>query len=94
MIYFPEYLPVIRNILVIDKEIYVQTYKTKERLSEFFILDLNGSVLKTVFLPAAKWERKLRPTPAVTYAFKDNKYYYLEENMDKEEWELHMVTSF
>ncbi len=92
MIYFTEYLPVIRNILVIDKKIYVHTYKTKEKLSEFFILDLNGSVLKTVFLPAAKWERQVRPTQAVTYAFKDNKYYYLEENMDEEEWELHMVT--
>jgi len=91
MIYFPEYLPVIRNILVIDKKIYVHTYKTKERLSEFFILDLNGSVLKTVFLPAAKWERQVRPTPAVTYAFKNNKYYYLEENLNEEEWELHMV---
>lgn len=91
MIYFPDYLPDIRNFLVKDKKIYVQTYKTKETLSQFFIIDLNGSMLKTAFLPGADKER-LRPNPAVTYSFKDNKYYYLEENLDTEEWELHMVT--
>jgi hypothetical protein len=91
MMYFLEYLPVIKNILVKNNKIYLQTYKTKKSLSEFFILDSSGTVLKTVFLPGAKQE-SISPTPSVTYAFKDNKYYYLEENMDEEEWELHGVT--
>jgi len=91
MLYFPDYLPDIRNFLVKDKKIYAQTYKIKEKLSQFFIMDLNGSMPKTAFLPGADKER-LRPNPAVTYAFKDNKYYYLVENFDEEEWELHMVT--
>lgn len=91
MIYFLEYLPVIKNFLAKNNKIYLHTYKTKKNLSEFFILDVNGTVLETVFLPGAKKER-IRPNPAVTYAFKDNKYYYLEENIDEEEWELHMVT--
>lgn len=91
MLYFLEYLPVTKNFLAKNNKIYLQTYKTKDSLYEFFILDINGTVLKTVFLPGAKKE-SIRPNPAVTYAFKDNKYYYLEENLDEEEWELHGVT--
>ncbi|UCH98522.1 MAG: 6-bladed beta-propeller [Candidatus Aminicenantes bacterium] len=91
MLYFLEYLPVTKNFLAKNNKIYLQTYKTKDSLYEFFILDINGNVLKTVFLPGAKKE-SIRPNPAVTYAFQDNKYYYLEENLDEEEWELHGIT--
>jgi hypothetical protein len=90
MLYFLEYLPVIRYFHISDNKIYIQTYKTKKALSQFFIMDQKGSILKTVFLPGADKER-LRPTPALTYAFKDNKYYYLVDKPDEEEWELHVV---
>ena len=92
MIYFPEYLPVIRNLLVKEQKIYLQTYKTKDSLSEFFILDLQGRVEKTLFLPGASKDRQIRPNPAVTYTFKGDEYYYLEEDMEEEEWNLHKVT--
>ncbi|NIM78996.1 MAG: hypothetical protein GTN53_10855 [Candidatus Aminicenantes bacterium] len=89
MIYFPPYLPVIRNLAIKDQKLYVQTYKTRGQLFEFFILDLNGKVLKTVFLPDEK-NIKIAPTPTPRYDFKENKFYYLQENVDEETWELHV----
>lgn len=89
MIYFTEYLPVVRNSLVKDQKIFVQTYKTRDRLSEFFILDFIGKVNKQLFLPGADRDQ-IRPSPAATYAFQGNKYYYLVEDMDEEQWELHV----
>jgi hypothetical protein len=89
MVYFLPYLPVIRNLSIKHEKIYVQTFKTRGQLFEFFILDLNGKVLKTVFLPDEK-NIKISPTPTPRYDFKDNKFYYLQENTDEETWELHV----
>jgi hypothetical protein len=89
MIFFPEYLPVMRHFLVKDEKMYVETFKRKGPLSEFFILDFKGNTLKNVFLPNAKADT-IRPGPAAGYTFLNNKYYYLVENVDEEEWELHV----
>ena len=50
-IYFPDFFPAIQIFIVADGKIYVLTYKKEKEKSEFVILDLNGKLLKTVFLP-------------------------------------------
>lgn len=90
MFAFPEYLPVMKTFLVKNGKIYVQTYKEKDNLSEFYILDLNGKVLRHVFLPVdLSW--RYQASPHALFTFKDNQCYYLSENIDKEVWELHRV---
>jgi hypothetical protein len=87
MLYFSENLPTIRNFLVKDKKVYVQTYKKKVEQGEFFIFDFNGKLLKKVYLPGIT--TPVQTNPNTTYTVKGNKYYYLIENIESEKWELH-----
>jgi hypothetical protein len=87
---FQDYLPVIRNFLVKDGKIYVQTYKEKDKLSEFVIIDFKGKVLKKVFLPGAT-QNKVEVKAFTTYTISGGMYYYLLENEDTEEWEVHRL---
>lgn len=88
MIYFTEYLPVVRNAKIMNQQLIVQTYKMQDQRCEFLMLDLKGNIKKQVFLPGADREQ-IRPDPAAVYTFQGNTYYYLIENVDEEEWELH-----
>ncbi len=76
---FPEFLPAIRDIFVTHNRIYVKTYCLKEGKEEFVILDWQGNILKTVYLPTS-WRHH--------FAFVENTFYFLKENEDAEEWEL------
>jgi hypothetical protein len=88
MIEFPDYLPPVRNFFVDSGKIYVQTYKRKNDLSEFVILDFKGKVLERIFLPGGSREA-VQVDPNSTYTIKGNAYYYLKECEKTEEWELH-----
>ncbi|MCK4763711.1 MAG: hypothetical protein KAW12_16035, partial [Candidatus Aminicenantes bacterium] len=48
MIYIPEVMPVFQDCRVKDGRLYVQTYREKGDLSEFYILDFSGKVLKKI----------------------------------------------
>ncbi len=86
---FPQYLPAIRNVTAADNKVYVQTYKNKGNLSEFLVFDVNGKLLKRVFLPDT-CRYKIKTNPDVTFTIKNNKYYHLAENEETEQWELHV----
>ncbi len=94
-LHFLRYLPAIRNVVVSNTtasksgRIYVQTYKQQGSLSEFFVFDFKGNLLKKVFLPPAS-RYKVKMNHQIAFTFYNNKYYYLVENLDAEEWELHM----
>jgi hypothetical protein len=87
---FPAYLPAIRNILAEENRLYVQTYKKKANDSEFFVFDENARLVKKVFLPDES-HYKVKMNPVITFTIKDNRYYYLVENPDNADWELHMM---
>ncbi|MCK4760858.1 MAG: hypothetical protein KAW12_01570 [Candidatus Aminicenantes bacterium] len=89
MLHIPEVLPVFRQCRVKDGKLYVQTYREKGDLSEFYILDFSGKVLKKIFLPGAD-RLQIRINPAATYTFQGGKYYYLVDDIDEEQWELHV----
>jgi len=95
-IVFPEYFPAIRNIFSDGKDIYVWTYLKKDNRNrfEFFIFNFKGKLLKKVYLPIAKSNARYAYPYMKDYApymFKDGNYYYLVENEEAEEWQLHMT---
>jgi hypothetical protein len=87
---FPVYLPAIRDILPGENLLYVQTYKKKANDAEFFVFDENAQLIKQVFLPDES-RYKVKMNPDVTFTIKNNRYYYLVENPDNGDWELHMI---
>lgn len=89
-VYTPNVLPVFKNSWIIDNQIYIHTYREKENKSEFLILNFSGKVEKNLFLPCFN-EINIRINPGSTFTFYKGKYYYLLENLDQEEWELHAV---
>lgn len=86
---FPEYMPAIRNVTASDNRVYVQTYKKKGDRSEFLVFDVNGKLLKRVFLPDT-CRYIIKTNPDVTFTIKNNKYYHLAKNEKTEQWELHV----
>jgi hypothetical protein len=79
---FPKYYPAMQDFIVSDGNVYVKTYKRRNSMEEYVILDLKGNIRKRTFLPMAY--------PNL-FTFKDNRFYYLVENDDEEIWELHSV---
>jgi hypothetical protein len=70
---------------------YVQTYKAKENKEEYVIMDLKGNIIKRVYIQ--KFDNvtltgKMLGTKLHTIY--NDKLYYLVENEDEEEWELHV----
>ena len=78
--YFPEYLPEILDFFVSDGCLYVKTYVIKEGKEEYKVLDTNGNLIKTIYLP---------PAQKNLYAFYKNRFYYLKDNEEEEVWELY-----
>lgn len=93
--HYPDYFPAIQDFLIADKKIYVRTFKKKAdtKEEEYVVMDLKGSILKTLYLPQIKkseqFVRMIGMDPKF-YSITKNKFYYLVENEDEEEWELHV----
>jgi hypothetical protein len=85
---WPEYFPLIRDLQVANKKIYIITFKSINDKKECYIYDsANGEFIKKAFLPLAeKNVQELYP-----YTLKNGKVYQLVENLDEEEWELHVI---
>lgn len=79
---FPDYFPAMQDFLVVGDTLYVKTYGTEENREEYIILDTKGNLLKEVFLP------ETQPGSWTVYG---NKFYFLKDNEEKEEWELHCI---
>ena len=87
-IIFPDYYPAIRNYQVADGRVYVLTYKQVKGKSEWLKFDINGKFLKHLFINF-KYINPLDEYPSV---IKNEKLYQLVENLDTEEWELHITS--
>lgn len=82
-IVFPEYLPAIKNIRVADDKIYVLTYRREQNKSEFYILDMDGNILKKVLVPF-EWQ----PAHYPRYSVINGKFYQLIKNTITNKWDL------
>jgi len=88
---FPKKFPPIQDIMVVDDKIYVSTYWQKNHTRKYKILDLQGNLLNTVYLPIPQESSFLTKTMGRDnrfYGIIQNRYYYLKENPENEEWEL------
>jgi len=90
LVYFREYFPSVRLFKVKDGIIYIQTYEKKGKEFRFVLMDLNGKILKSLFLPVEALDI-LQFGSHTTFCFDKNTYYYLQENEEDENWELHSV---
>ena len=81
---FPEYYPEIGDFQVTDNKIYVSTWKVEDGSNEWFIFDLQGKLVKRIFVPLV-FMMPLEPYP---YTVNNGQLYQLIET-DDEQWELH-----
>jgi len=92
--HYPDHYPPIRDMLIKNRKIYIRTFITQNEKEKYRILDLKGKDLKTVFLPKPMLASIITRIYSRTVRFFDisnDTYYYLAENEDDEEWELHSV---
>jgi hypothetical protein len=80
----PAYFPEIQYFTVTDDLIYVVSWKIDKKKVEFFIFDIKGKLVKTLFIPV-EFENAIYFYP---FAIKKGTLYQLIDN-EKEEWELH-----
>ena len=88
-----DYFPPIRDLTITDDRIYVKTYQKQGDKDEFIIMDLKGNILKKVYLPGVKepgFLGEMLGRSAKFYKIYQNKFYYLYENEEEEEWEVHV----
>jgi hypothetical protein len=79
-IQFPEYLPLMRDIHAADKKLFIKTWGMKGGREEYVVFDLNGNEITTVYLSTALM---------YYYSIYNNTFFYIKENEEMEEWELH-----
>lgn len=79
---FPEYFHAISDFYISDNTLYIKTFFIKNEKEEYILLNLDGKYLKKVYLPEAARNY---------FAFKNNRFHYITENIDEEAWELHIV---
>ena len=75
-----------------NQKIYVTTYEKKEDNYEIVVLDLEGNILERSFcFPLHPLQRTSRRFVSYSneYDIVNDNIYYLVENKDTEEWELH-----
>ncbi|MCK5005188.1 MAG: hypothetical protein KAS21_08875 [Candidatus Aminicenantes bacterium] len=77
---FPEYLPEINDLNGDSNKIYVTTFREMNEKSEIIVLDLNGNIIKTCYVPKASLSN-----------IQKGKFYYLVDKEEDEVWELHSV---
>lgn len=85
---YDKYFPEIREFLLADGKIYVQTYKTKAEKTEFIVLDLAGKILQTEFLPLYEMGSLVDKR---VYTFYRDSYYYLAYDENGATWGLHRI---
>ncbi len=88
---FPKYFPPIQNIDVADNKLYVRTFRRKKGKEECLVMDLRGNILFKTFLPRVSYAPFIaRLTGIKYYTIHNGRFYYLEENLEKEEWGLYV----
>jgi hypothetical protein len=91
---WPEVFPSIKDLVVTKNKIYVQTFNNKNKNTEYKVLDPDGQNMKSVFLPKLQEPSFVGSSIGLGrrfYGFHNEKFYFLYENEDEEEWEVHSL---
>ncbi len=88
---FPDYFPAIKGLEVSGKTLYVRTNNTKKGKEEYIVMDMTGKILRTIYIPG-KFETSILSIIAggKLSCIDNGNLYYVIENEDEEEWELHV----
>lgn len=85
---FQEYLPAIWDLKYHcreeNEELYVLSRKTRDNKKEFFVFNIQGKLLKKIYLPL----KEKNVNSLFPFDIKNGKLYQLIENEDTEEYEL------
>lgn len=87
---FPDYLPAICDFHADDKKIYIRTFKKKDGKTEFYIYNTEGKFLKKVFVPFIEKDGFEWSVYKVLLTIGNEKIYQLVDNIEIEQWELHV----
>lgn len=91
---YPDFLPPIRDLFINNNKIYIQTFKRQANKQEFIIMDIKGKTLKTLHLPVVKnstFAAEMSGLGLKFCAINKDRFIYLGENQEEEEWEVHVV---
>lgn len=83
---FPNYYPAIQAFFVVDDRIYIMTWKKDQQKNQFYIYTMDGKFIKEHWIPLA-YQNELELYPIT---MKNGRLYQLIEDLDKEEWILHI----
>jgi hypothetical protein len=88
---YPDYYAPIKGIEISGGKLYVRTFKLKGDKEEYLVMDLKGNLLKKAYI-SRDLETGILAQVAGSklYSIFNDKLYYLVENEDEEEWELHV----
>jgi len=84
---FPDYFPAVRDFLIDRDLIYVQTFEVENQRIKWLVFDLNGNLKKEARLPVIHFHTDRSPL----HGIRQGTYYYLEENIEEEAWELKKI---
>ncbi len=90
---WPDFLPWVRNIIVSGNNIYLQTFNQKDNKVEYVIMDFKGNNQKSVFLPKvilAPLAGRVLGSSIRFFDIENDKFYYIVENVEEENWEVHV----
>jgi len=80
---FPEYYPPFQYATLDNGKVYFVTFYKKGQMREIYIADWKGKFIKRAYVSSLIDLENMRCVIA------DNKFYYVYENEETEEWELH-----
>lgn len=81
---FPKKTPGLDYFDIVDGKFIARTYKYRQNSVEFVIFDQQGQELQRIFLPHTG-----RLSNGILFCFYQGSFYYLQENIEEEAWELH-----
>ena len=87
---FPDRLPAIKSFTFSENTLYVETYRKKDRLTEFHTFSPGGKFLGVRHLPLIE-DGEIAYSASQLYRIRNGRLYQLVEDEDEEEWVLHMT---
>ena len=84
---FPTYFPPIKGFAVADSKVYVYTYKKKGKLTELYIFNVSGKLVKKTYI---NLQGDIRPE-SYPFCFGNDRLYQLVESENNDDWELHIT---
>lgn len=81
---FPDYFPAVRDFFIDQNLVYIQTFQVENKQAKWLVFDLEGNLKGKACLPVTDFYTDRIPLHGILDRF----YYFLEENLEEEVWEI------